>query len=342
MVRTVSGAVHIRGGAEEMIRANLELRTAGRVLVPVAWGRAANADQLYRLARSYRWGDLIRPTATIAVNVTAFPGSPGDARFCALRIKDGVVDVQRTACGRRSSVDRRRPDYRIVAHFDDDRVILSLDGSGRPLHERGYRREAGEAPLRENLAAGLLMLAGWDGRRALLDPFCGSGTIAIEAAMIALDRAPGSVGRSYAFEKWPWIDREEVSAIRELVTSETTAGAGAVPVVAADIDAEITALARRNAERAGVADAITFVTQDFFTTTPADVPPGSIVTNPPFGERLDIGDPAGLYRRIAGSAGDEYSDWDVNVLVPESIRRDDARPGARVYNGGIACMLARL
>jgi len=334
-----NGTVRFRGGAREMIAANLRLRTASRVVVPVGGGRVTSYDSLYGLARRTPWHRLVPSRRTIAVTAVVRDRSIGDSRLAALKVKDAVVDTQRKL-GSRSSIDRRNPDYPVVLHVADGTATISLDSSGSPLHERGYRTEAVEAPLRETVAAAMLMVAGWDASRPLLDPFCGSGTVAIEAAMIAAGTAPGLIERRYAFERWDWIDARSVE--RERASLPRARVEPRVAITARDVDPEAIGIATRNAERAGVARWIAFERMDV-ATGPAPGGPGTIVTNPPYGERMQLEHAQEFYRDLGDRLKREYAGWDAWIL---SANRDAmkaiglrAASRTRLWNGGLDARL---
>ena len=188
------GGIACTGGLEQVYRTNLHSRTAGRVLLRLTKAPYRTEHDIYKPARNIRWQDWFTPADSIKVHVESKRARIKNPAFVGLKIKDAVCDSQRDSFGERSSVDKQRPDIRIHAFLDDKTVQIFIDTSGEALFKRGYRQDTGEAPLRENLAAGLLLLAGYDGSRPFQDPFCGSGTIAIEAALIALNRAPGILG----------------------------------------------------------------------------------------------------------------------------------------------------
>jgi len=350
------GAVGFAGGAEEMIRANLELRTASRVLVVVSETPIRDYDGVYKAVRRVPWERILQPEQYFAVSATATMKDIRDQRFLVMKIKDGIVDRQRDRTGRRSSVNRNSPDLMVVGYAGDGSFVLSIDSSGAPLHERGYRTEAGEAPLRETLAAGLLRLARWQPGIPFFDPFCGSGTIAIEAALIARDIAPGLVRPGYAFERWTGFSHRDRMEVQELLTpdplvpdpteSPASAQAGSRSrIFCSDRDPRMIEIARRNATRAGVIDYIQFETADFFERErpiPAGTP-GVIVTNPPFGERMTVEDLKQMYRRIGETLKERYGGWRAHVLGSdrEAAKSFGLRISTRipVYNGAIDCRL---
>ncbi len=282
------GGVMVDASVEHAMRLNLRSRIAQRVLWPLLDGEYRDEHDLYDLARRIRWADWITPDETMRVDVTAQRSPLQSLNFSALRVKDAVCDAMRDACGARPSIDTRHPDLAISLHVDPTHAWLAIDLSGDALFKRGWREQQGEAPLKETLASTLLAAAGWFGRvedGGLLDPCCGAGTIAIEAAQIACGIAPG-LTRRFAFERLQPF-REHATRWGEMqVEARDSIVKPAVPIWAGDVSFRMTDFATRNAERAGVAHAIEFKTADALQRMPpADR--GTIVMNPPYGERID-------------------------------------------------------
>ena len=362
------GGVEVAGGAREAMALNLGSRLAQRVLWPVADGPYRAEDDLYELARAVRWGDWITPRQTIKVDVTAQRASLKSLNFAALRIKDGVCDRFRDVAGARPSVDTRAPDLPLLLHLTPDHATLSVDTSGEALFKRGWRQDQGEAPLKETLAAAMLAAAGWQGREedgVLLDPVCGSGTIAIEAAQLACGIAPGSL-RRFAFERLaPFGEAAAQRAWREQrEAAKAAAHAPRVPVFAGDVSFRMTDFATRNAARAGVGAAIEFKTADVLQRLPP-AERGAMMLNPPYGERIDLkgsrGDPraardaregfeqgtsAGdFFARLASHWKHAYPGWTAWVLspdmkLPQAMRLKESRR-VPMWNGPIECRLFR-
>ncbi len=288
--QTRRGGVALSGGVREAMLLNLHSRLTQRVLWTVADAPYRSEDDLYALARSVHWPDWITPTQTIKVDVTAQRAPLKSLNFAALRIKDGVCDALRDALGARPSVDTRRPDLPLLLHLAPEHATLYVDTSGEALFKRGWRDDQGEAPLKETLAAAMLAAAGWQGREddgPLLDPVCGSGTIAIEAAQLACGIAAGAL-RRFAFERLgPFRDAATQRAWRELRDAARAAQhAPRVAVFAGDVSFRMTDYAARNAARAGVAEAIELKTVDALQRA-APASAGTLMLNPPYGERID-------------------------------------------------------
>jgi putative N6-adenine-specific DNA methylase len=358
------GGISLRGDAKLAMRLNLESRLAQRVLWRVAEARYRGEDDLYALARAVRWNDWITPKQTLRVDTTARNAPLKSLNFASLRIKDAVCDTMRESSGARPDVDTRDPDLSLVLHLDGDLATLYVDTSGVPLFKRGWRgTQAGDAPLKETLAAALLAAAGWRGRAedgALLDPCCGSGTIAIEAAQIACGRAPG-LERRFGFERLGPF-RSHAAAWRELLAAaRARVHASAVPIFAGDVSFRMTDFAQRHAEHAGVAGAIAFKAGDMLQRLPPAAR-GTMVLNPPYGERLapkgrgsgpvpareqvqGAPDMRSFFAALAAHWKRHYAGWTAWILSPDlklpaQMRLKESRR-VPLWNGPIECRLFR-
>lgn len=290
-IRSTPGGAHFEGGLETLYRANLWLRTANRVLMPIAEFPCPTPDALYENARNVRWRDWMTVDTTFAVDCNCRDSQITHSHYAALKIKDAIVDGFRDSVGRRPNVDRRRPSLQINAHIVKDRCILSLDTSGDRLHLRGYRQQAMDAPLRETLAAAIVGLVEWDNEGMFIDPMCGSGTIVIEAALKAINYAPGllrcgngSSGRiGFGFQRWRNFDRklwarltdEAQDAIREKIPGR---------ILGYDISRPAIRVASENAQLAGLEKHLRFMRGDALKLSPRGNR-GVIVCNLPYGER---------------------------------------------------------
>ena len=327
-VADVPGGVELTAGLEGLYRANLWLRTATRVVVRLGTVEARDFARLRKRAAALPWEDFVAPGTRVEPAVTV--------RRCRLYHTGAIAERIAGAVSDRLGRDPggERP-LRVTVRGEDDHFELSVDGSGELLHRRGWRTEAGAAPLRETLAAGVLLLAGWHGDEPLLDPTCGAGTFVVEAAALATGRAPG-VGRSFAFELFPGHD----AALLERLRAEAVAGvhAPAAAIAGSDADPTVIELARRNAERAGVAAAVTLSVAALESLRPAG-PAGLVVANPPYGHRLEAG--VALYRalgRLARAGGHRLA----LVASDEKLLRAAGRPRALLplVNGGLRVSLA--
>lgn len=306
--RCVTAGVAFRGDRAVAYAANLHSRIASRILVRVAQGRYRDDDDLYRLANRCEWERWFDVHRTLRIDVNAIRSPLRSLNFATLRLKDGLVDRFRTRTGERPSIDTVSPDVRIFGFLDERGATLYLDLSGEPLFKRGWRTERddkGEAPLKENLAAGLLILSGWKQGTPLCDPFCGSGTILIEAARIALGIAPG-ISRGFGFERLLDFDSGLWSRLRADAVRRTQAIGSTdadLRIAGSDIDPQSIEQVRRNAERAGVpADALRLRCCDVRDAHAPFPAPGIVVTNPPYGERLELRGAVGGESRRPGTA----------------------------------------
>ncbi len=282
-IKPADGGVGFSGSMLTMMRANLHSRIASRVLWKLAEKPYRCEDDLYRLARDMDWSDLFAVENTIKVGVTAVRAPIKSTEFVALRIKDGICDRFRLKSGSRPSVDTQEPDMRIQLYLTDRMASVYLDTSGEALFKRGYRREAGDAPLRENLAAGILALTGWLPGQALCDPMCGSGTFLIEAAQKARNIAPG-MHRSFAFQQFRMYDAAAWEKLRaEAKSAENTE---AFALFGSDVSSTALAHAQANFEAAGVADTVTLKQLNVLDAKPL-AESGIWLCNPPYGVRLD-------------------------------------------------------
>jgi putative N6-adenine-specific DNA methylase len=291
-IRPGPGIVRFTGERETALRACLELRCALRVLEPVGEFPAEDGDALYAGARTVAWDSLLSPGQTFAVSASGKTPRLNHTHFVALRIKDALCDVLREKRGARPDVDPERPDVLLVAHLANGRCSLSLDLAGDLLSNRGYRVRTVEAPLREALAAAVVRLSGWAGQGPLHDPVCGSGTLAIEAALFALGRAPGEK-RRLACESWPRTaahDGPVLARLRaELAGRARDRPAVPVPpILASDRDADAVSAAQANVQAAGLSETVRVFQADARAIEPLS-PPGQLLLNVPYGERLEAG-----------------------------------------------------
>ncbi|MCC6195117.1 MAG: class I SAM-dependent RNA methyltransferase, partial [Burkholderiales bacterium] len=278
------GGVAFAGPIALAMRANLESRLASRILWRVGGGPYKDEHTLYALVKAIDWKRLFAPTRTLRVDVAATRSPLTSLEFATLRVKDAVCDRLRADAGVRPSVDKRQPDVRVHAYLTQRDAAIYLDTSGEPLFKRGYRRDPEEAPLRENLAAGLVTLTGWAPGQPLLDPMCGSGTIAIEAALIAADRAPG-LSRTFGFQKLAWYDGPTWQRLKQSARDRLRAPPASPAIFASDVAAGAVMKTQANL-RAAQVDAFVHAGQADFLTRAAPAPHGILLANPPYGVRL--------------------------------------------------------
>ena len=349
-IRPTVGGAHFEGGLETLYRANLWLRTANRVLMPIAEFPCPTPEVLYENARNVRWRDWMTVDTTFAVDCNCRDSQISHSYYAALKVKDAIVDGFRESIGRRPNVDRRRPAIQINAHIARDRCTLSLDASGDRLHLRGYRRQAMDAPLRETLAAAIVGLVDWDNEGMFIDPMCGSGTIVIEAALKAMNYAPGllrcgDMGQpGFGFQRWRNFDRklwkrlmdEARAGIREKIPGR---------ILGYDISRPTIRIASENAKLAGLERHVRFMRGDALKLSPRGHR-GVIVCNLPYGERTgEAEDLKSLYRgfgdvlkqRCAGYTAYLFTG---NLQLAKWIGLRTAKRFT-LYNGPIECRLLK-
>ena len=343
-VTPTDGGASFAGPLELAYHANLESRLASRILWRVAHGRCRNEDELYTLVHDIDWGRHFKPERTLRVDVAATRSPLPSLEFATLKIKDAVCDRFRETAGKRPSVDKQRPDARVHAFLTEREATVYLDTSGEALFKRGYRRESDVAPLRENLAAGLIALSGWTPAAPLLDPMCGSGTIAIEAALIAADRAPG-LARSFGFQKLAWYDGPTWQRIRQRAHDRVRPAPGTPAIFASDIDGRVLDQCRRNLAVAGIADYVEVGAADVLARA-APAPAGVLIANPPYGVRLESDATlTTFYPKLGDALKQRFPGWTAYLLTgdPRLAKLIGLKPSRRtpLFNGAIECRLYR-
>lgn len=340
-VKVLNRAVCFTGDKKTLYYANYYLRTALKILVPLADGVVGNEQDLYDFVRTVRWDKYIGVNDTLAVDVAMHTNLFRHTQYIAQKIKDAIVDQFRDKFGSRPSVDLDHPVLRINAYIQDRSISLSRDSSGESLHRRGYRMRQGPAPLNEVLAAGLIKLSGWKPSMPLLDFMCGSGTIPVEAAMIARNVPPGDLHGQYGFQKWkdydPAIFREIIKEKPEIVQDKVT-------IMGSDISADSVQLAIRHARNASVLNTIKFSTNDFKEVIPpAD--PGMVIINPPYGERIVQENLNELYTKIGDKLKKDFAGYHAWIISAnaEAMKNIGLRPSPKitVYNGQLECRFNR-
>ncbi len=337
------GGVSFAGDAALVYRANLWLRTAVRVLRPILEADVRSPDELYDAVRSVDWSEYMTPDHTLAVDCNVRDSAITHSQYAARRVKDAVCDQFREKAGRRPSVDPERPGVGLNLHIARDHAVLSLDSSWDSLHKRGYRPVQTRAPLNEALAAGLLLHLGYDGTEPLYDPMCGSGTFPIEAAWIALNRPPGLTRKWFGFFGWPDFDKGLWSAIRDEARRGVRAALRS-PVGGSDVRADAVESARGNARAAGVGHLLKFEMLELKQARPPAGPPGLLICNPPYGERLGEEEELGpLYRSLGEAAAEHWPGWRLAVFtsndrLAKKVKRP-VRRSAPFFNGSLACKL---
>lgn len=329
--------VSFTGDKEMMYRANFQLHTAIRILKPIAHFKAKSADDVYEEVKKIDWTQYVGLEKTFAVDSVVFSEEFRHSKFVSYKVKDAIVDQFREKTGKRPNISVANPDIRLNMHIAEDQCTLSLDSSGESLHRRGYRQESVEAPLNEVLAAGMILMTGWHGETDFIDPMCGSGTLLIEAALIARNMAPGLFRKEYAFEKWADFDKDLFDNIYNDDSKEREFNH---KIYGYDVDIKAVNTARLNVKAAGLSSDITVTEADFKDfTQPAEK--SIIVTNPPYGERISTPDLLGTYRMIGERLKHQFLNNDAWILSyrEECFDQIGLKPSLKipVYNGSLEC-----
>jgi putative N6-adenine-specific DNA methylase len=331
-------AVSFDANKELLYKSNLCLRSALRILQPLKTFTARNEDQLYKAVREYDWSHYLSNDKTFAIDPVVYSRFFQHSKYAALKVKDAICDQFRDKTGARPSIDPVRPDLLINLHIAEDKVTLSMDSSGDPLNQRGYRTKPYTAPINETLAAGMLLIAGYDGSRPMMDPMCGSGTFLIEAAMIASRMAPNIKRREFGFMRWGNYDPELWKRITEeakakIVTPQHRIGGSDISVMAIDI-------ARQSALDFGLKKYIDLSVKQF-TEAEANGRGGLFITNPPYQERLKSRDIFLLYSELGSQLKHKFSGWDAWIISgnAEALKSVGLKPSTRqtLYNGALEC-----
>ena len=340
-IKVVDGGVKFKSSTEVMYRANLTSRIATRILCRVANGNYKNEDDLYNAALNVKWASLFDVSHGIKVSTTGVKCPLKSLDFMTLRIKDAICDQFRSQVNARPNVEIRDPDIRIHLYLEADYFDLYIDTSGQPLYQRGFRKSSVEAPIRENLAAGILALSGWKPGEPLLDPMCGSGTFLIEAAMISVNQAPG-LKRSFGFENWSNFNSVRFENIKSEYQSNIK------PVVfshiyGSDEDLRAIRVTKSNLEEAGLKSAVELSCKSFNDIV-APTKGGVLITNPPYGVRIgEDEDLAKAYPLWASTMKKKLSGWRTYFLtsdlrMPKLMRLSPSKK-TPLYNGALDCRL---
>ncbi|WP_374046742.1 class I SAM-dependent RNA methyltransferase [Massilia sp. YIM B02763] len=347
----VPGGVHCSGAMFDAYRINLHSRIASRVLMRIANRTYANENDIYDLVLEQPWENWFTLDETIRVDITAIKSPLTSLEFTTLKIKDAVCDRFRDRFGRRPSVDTREPDMRIFGFLDQRNFTIYLDTSGEALFKRGWREETGDAPLRENLAAGILRVAGWKPGVPLFDPMCGSGTILIEAAQMVQGIPPGA-RRRFGFEKFRNFDAKAWQEIKSAVKPNPLP---AEPTIfGSDISGDMVAMTRHNLRAAGILFEVPLKQIEAQQVQAPTSTPGLLVTNPPYGERIGVrGDSTipqdemavGFYQQLSSTLKQRFAGWTVYLFtadlgVPKMLRLKESRK-TPFFNGALECRLFR-
>lgn len=329
--------VSFKGDKEMMYRANFQLHTAIRILKPIKRFKARSADEVYEGIKAIDWTDYLSERQTFSVDSVVYSEEFRNSRFVTYKVKDAIVDQFMEKGGRRPNISVANPDLRLNIHIADNNVTLSLDSSGESLHRRGYRQESVEAPLNEVLAAGMILMTGWKGETDFIDPMCGSGTILIEAALIAQNMAPGVFRKEYAFEKWADFDKD---LFDEIYNDDSKEREFNHKIYGYDVDIKAVNTARMNVKAAGLTKNIEIECADFKDFEKPEEP-AIIVCNPPYGERISTPNLLNTYRMIGERLKHQFQGNDAWILSyrEECFEAIGLKPSLKVplYNGSLEC-----
>ena len=331
--------VTFEGDLELMYKANLCCRTALRILKPIIKFTASNSDELYDMVRDFDWDKYLSPDKTFAIDSTVNSSEFTHSKFVTYRVKDGIADYFNDKYGRRPSIRLNGADINLNVHIAGERVTISLDSSGESLNKRGYRVAQTEAPINEVLAAGIILKTGWRGESNFVDPMCGSGTFLIEAALIAANINPGVFRQNFAFEKWADFDKE---LFEQLYNDDSQEREFAYKIYGGDIAQAAIAAARKNIKAAGVENMVELECKPFdqWTEAPDD---GILITNPPYGERINPTDIAGLYKSIGHTLKFVFKGYHAWILgyKDEHFKEIGLKPSVKfpILNGSLECEL---
>ena len=329
--------VSFTGDKEMMYRANFHLHTAIRILKPIKRFRASSADDVYEGVKSIDWSDYLDERQTFSVDSVVYSEDFRNSRFVTYRVKDAIVDQFIERGARRPNISVANPDLRLNIHISENSCTLSLDSSGESLHRRGYRQESVDAPLNEVLAAGMILMTGWKGDTDFIDPMCGSGTILIEAALIAQNMAPGVFRKEYAFERWHDFDRE---LLDEIYNDDSKEREFTHKIYGYDIDIKAVNTARINVRAAGLTKCIEVECADFKDFTQPSGP-AIMVCNPPYGERISTPNLLNTYRMIGDRLKHQFQGNEAWILSyrQECFEAIGLKPSLKVplYNGSLEC-----
>jgi putative N6-adenine-specific DNA methylase len=335
-------AVEFHGTKEQLYKANYFCRTALRALKVIGTFTVVDEHDLYNKIKQVNWSDYLSINQTLAVNAVVNRSRITHSQYAALKAKDAIVDQFREQFNKRPSVDLDDPDLRINVHLNGTDCTLSIDSSGEPLFKRGYRRVQGEAPMSEVLAAGMIMLSGWDGKQTLLDPMCGSGTILSEACMISGNVPAGHYRRHYAFEKWRDFDAELWEKIK--VDGRKAMGPVKAKIVGYDKSPRALNAAQINIKSSRFEKFVELKAISFEHSTPP-AEEGVLITNPPYGERIENTDLPSLYKMIGDVLKKYYSGWEAWLITSDSpaLKSVGLRTSKKIvlYNGPLECRFVK-
>jgi putative N6-adenine-specific DNA methylase len=336
-VETGNRAVSFSGDKAIMYKANFCCRTAIRILKVVKTFNARSADDIYNEVKKIDWSKHLDPKKTFSIDSVVYSEDFRHSKFVTYRVKDAIADQFTEKFGKRPSVSVENPDLSINIHISHNTCTLSFDSSGESLHKRGYRASQNDAPISEVLAAGMILMTGWHGECDFVDPMCGSGTILIEAAMIALNIAPGIYRKEFAFEKWDDFDED---LFREIYDDQSQEREFKHKIYGSDISPRAVKIAETNIKNAGLKKYIELQTKPI-QELDAPAPQGIIVTNPPYGERLNTDDLNTLYAAIGERLKHHFTGYNAWLISSskEALGKIGLKPSKKIklLNSELEC-----
>ncbi|MCB2195739.1 MAG: RNA methyltransferase [Bacteroidetes bacterium] len=331
-------AVEFEGDKALMYRANFHLRTALRILKPIAEFKISNEHELYDAIQTIDWSSYFDLKDTFAVDSVVHSNNFSHSKYVALKVKDAIVDQFRSKFKKRPYVDTDNPSLRISVHISHDQCTVSLDSSGESLHKRGYRIKTNKAPLNEVLAAGMILLSGWDKKSVFIDPMCGSGTLVIEAAMMAHNIPPGMYRESFGFETWNDFDADLLESIYEEDIPDVNAE---IRILGSDVSEIAIRIAKENIENANLKRKIDLLIKPIENYNPPSEESGIVITNPPYGERIKKNEINSFYKLLGDRFKNKYSGFEVWLLSSnfEAIKHIGLKPTQKLtlFNGTLEC-----
>jgi 23S rRNA (guanine2445-N2)-methyltransferase len=341
-VQPVNRAVVFEGDQYLLYKTNYCLRTAMSVLVQIVEFRIRSSDDLYKNCLRVNWKEYLDPEHTFSVIPVVNSQIFRHTGYAGLILKDAIADWFRKREGKRPSVDTNDPDIVFNLHISNDLVTVSLDSSVVPLYKRGYRKEQGSAPINEILAAGIILLTGWKSGTSFLDPMCGSGTIPIEAALIASDIPAGRFRQFYGFQRWRDYDEKLLLQVRK--ESESKAHVPAITIAGSDVSENAVLMTRKNVESAGLSDIISISTNNFCDLKASDNE-GVIIMNPPYGQRMESADNDKLYGMIGSTLKHNFPGYQAWLITSnkDSLKQVGLKPAKKtaLFNGSLECVLVK-
>jgi len=337
-IKIMNRAVGFEGNKELLYTANLSLRTALRILVPLSSFNISNAGNLYKKTFAVNWVKFINPNKTFMIESVVNSKLFKHSKFPSLKVKDAIVDKIRESRGKRPNINTVEPDIKIHLHIQNNSCRIFLDSSGESLHKRGYRLEGFTAPLNETLAAGMILLTGWNGDSNFIDPMCGSGTLVIEAAMIAMNIAPNLNRNNLGFMKWKDFDNELFNNVKNKLTENQKELK--IKIYGSDKSSKAVNIAKKNAQRAGLSNKIILERKNF-TDVDKIGGNGLIVTNPPYGERIKERNLNNLYKNFGDVLKQKFTGYDAWILSSdkEAMKNIGLKTSKRLtlFNGALEC-----